>query len=99
MGLRLENECAGEDQQQQQTTDPSSRQRGCYTWTMTADVRLKKKSGRESQGTRRHDELIGGIQPVANQIQNTTVSSAVEFRSCRITETGEREWSRPSAVV
>jgi hypothetical protein len=33
--------------------------------TMTAGVQLrKKKSGRDSQGARRQDELIGGIPPV-----------------------------------
>jgi hypothetical protein len=31
---------------------------------MTAGVHLKKKSGRESQGARRQDELIGGKSPV-----------------------------------
>jgi hypothetical protein len=34
-----------------QEINPSSRQKGCYTWTMTAKVQLLKKiSGRESQG-------------------------------------------------
>jgi hypothetical protein len=45
-------------------TDPSSRQRGCYIRTMTAGVQLRKKSGRETQGARRLDELNGGIAPV-----------------------------------
>jgi hypothetical protein len=32
---------------------------------MTVSVQLKKEiTGRESQGVRREDELIGGIQPV-----------------------------------
>jgi hypothetical protein len=44
----------------------SSRQRGCYIRTMTAGVQLRKKySGRESQGARRQDELLGGKPPVA----------------------------------
>jgi hypothetical protein len=59
-GLGSENEYPGEGQQQLQMTDPSSRQRGCYIRTMTAGVQLRKKnSGRESQGARRQDELIG----------------------------------------
>jgi hypothetical protein len=41
--LGPENECAGEGQQQLQTTDPSSHQRGCYIRTTTASVQLKKK--------------------------------------------------------
>jgi hypothetical protein len=46
-------------------TNPSSRQRGCYIWTMTASVQFKKKvSGRESQEARRQDELVGGKSPV-----------------------------------
>jgi hypothetical protein len=64
-GLGPENECAGEGQQQLQITDTSSRQRRFYTRTMTAGVQLRKQiSDRESQGARRHDELIGGIPPV-----------------------------------
>jgi hypothetical protein len=64
-GLRPENECADEGQQQLQTTDPSFRQRECYIRTMIAGVQLKKKSsGRESQGPRYQDELIGGKPPV-----------------------------------
>jgi hypothetical protein len=36
--------------------------RGCYTRTMTARVQLRKRKidGRESQGARHQDELIGG---------------------------------------
>jgi hypothetical protein len=41
-GLRSENDCASEAQQQLQTTEQSSRQRGCYIWTMIASVLLKK---------------------------------------------------------
>jgi hypothetical protein len=64
-GLRPENECTGEVQHQLQMTDPSSRQRGCYIRTMTANVHLRKKhSGRESQGALRQDKLIGGKPPV-----------------------------------
>jgi hypothetical protein len=60
-GLGAENDCAGEDQQQLQTTDPSSRQTGCYVRTITASVQLENKiTGRESQGACRQDELIGG---------------------------------------
>jgi hypothetical protein len=44
-----ENDYAVEDQQQLQTTDPSSRQRGCYIRTITASDQLKNKiTGRES---------------------------------------------------
>jgi hypothetical protein len=36
---------------------------------MTAGVQLKKKnSGRESQGARRQDELIGGKPPVVKEL-------------------------------
>jgi hypothetical protein len=64
-GIGLENDCAGEDQQQLQTTDPPSRQRGCYIRTITAIVQLENKNnGRESQGDCRQDELIGGKLPV-----------------------------------
>jgi hypothetical protein len=46
-------------------TDPSSRQRGCYIMTIAAGIHLRKKnSGRESQGARHQDELIGGKPPV-----------------------------------
>jgi hypothetical protein len=56
-GLRPENDCAVED--------PSSRQRGCYIRTITANVQLENKiTGRESQGVCRQDELIGGKPPV-----------------------------------
>jgi hypothetical protein len=41
-GLGPENDCAGEGQQQLQTTDPSSPLRGCYTRNMTVSVQLKK---------------------------------------------------------
>jgi hypothetical protein len=61
-----ENDCAGEDQQQLQTIDPSSRQRECYVKTMRASVQLENKiTGRESRGAFRQDELIGGKPPVA----------------------------------
>jgi hypothetical protein len=42
-GLGLENYCAGEDQQQLYTTDPSSRQRGYFVRTTRADVQLENK--------------------------------------------------------
>jgi hypothetical protein len=64
-GLGPENDCAGEDQQQLLTTDPSSRQKGCYIRTITASVQLENKiTGRESRGACRQDELIGGKSPV-----------------------------------
>jgi hypothetical protein len=63
-GLGPENDCAGEGQQQLQTTDPSSRKRGYYIRTMAAGVQLGKICGRESQGAWRQDELIGGKAPV-----------------------------------
>jgi hypothetical protein len=45
------NDCADEDQQQLQTTDPSSRQRRCYIGTITACVEFENDvAGRESQG-------------------------------------------------
>jgi hypothetical protein len=43
VGLGPENDCADEAQQQLETTDPFSRQRGCYIRTMTSSVQLKKK--------------------------------------------------------
>jgi hypothetical protein len=65
-GLGPENDCAGEDQQQFQATDPSSHQRGCYISTITASVQLENKiTGRKSQGTCRQDKLIDGKPPVA----------------------------------
>jgi hypothetical protein len=42
-GLGSENECAGEDQKQLQTTELSSGQRGCYIRAMTTGVQLRKK--------------------------------------------------------
>jgi hypothetical protein len=64
-GLLPENDCAGEDQQQFQMTDLSSRQRKCYIRTIIASVRLENRmTGRESQGAGRQDELIGGKPPV-----------------------------------
>jgi hypothetical protein len=42
----------------------SSRQTGCYIRTMTSGIQLRKHSGRESQGARHQDELIGGKPPV-----------------------------------
>jgi hypothetical protein len=63
-GLGPENECAGEGQKQMQTTDPFSRQRGCYIRTMTANIQLKKHIGRGSQGAWRQRNLIGGKPPV-----------------------------------
>jgi hypothetical protein len=63
--LRPENNSAGEDQQQLQTTDSSSRQKGCYLSTITASVHLENKiTGRESQGASHQEELIGGKPPV-----------------------------------
>jgi hypothetical protein len=64
-GLESENEYANKGQQQLQMTDPSSHQRGCYIRTMTTGVQLRKNySGRESQESRRQDELIDGKPPV-----------------------------------
>jgi hypothetical protein len=64
-GLERESDCAGEDQQQLNTTDPSYRQRGCYVKTITASVQLENKlTGRESQRACRQDELIGDKAPV-----------------------------------
>jgi hypothetical protein len=37
-----------------------------YMKTMTAGVQLKKKSGHDSQGAWRQDELIGCKPPVVN---------------------------------
>jgi hypothetical protein len=56
-----ENDCAGEGQQQLYKTDPSSRQRGCYTRAMTASVQWNKKlASREFKRAWRQDKLIGG---------------------------------------
>jgi hypothetical protein len=63
-GLEPKNDCAGEGQQQLETTDPSSRHRGCYIRTITSRVQLEKNTGRGSQETWRQDELIGGKPPV-----------------------------------
>jgi hypothetical protein len=50
-GIEPENDCASENQQQLETADPSSRQRGCYTRTVTASVQLENRiTGRESPG-------------------------------------------------
>jgi hypothetical protein len=58
-GLGPENDCAGEGQQQLQTTEPSSRQRGCCIRTTTASVQLENKiTGRESQGACQEDVLF-----------------------------------------
>jgi hypothetical protein len=47
------------------STDPSSRQGGCYIRTITASVQLENKiTGRESQRARHQDEPIGGKPPV-----------------------------------
>jgi hypothetical protein len=65
-GLRPKNDCAGEDQQQLYTTDPSSRQRGSYIRITTASVQTENKiTGRESKVACRQDALIGGKPPVA----------------------------------
>jgi hypothetical protein len=63
-GLGPENDCIGEGQQQLQTTDPSSRERGYYIRAITASVQLKKIAGLDSQGACLLDELIGGKPPV-----------------------------------
>jgi hypothetical protein len=62
-GLGSENDGAGEDQQQLQTTGPSSRQGGCYIRTIYASVQSKKNTGRGSPEAWRKDELIGGKPP------------------------------------
>jgi hypothetical protein len=43
-GLRPENDYAGEHQQQFETTEPFSREKGCYIRTITAIVQLKNKN-------------------------------------------------------
>jgi hypothetical protein len=60
-----ENDCAGEGQQQLQTTDPSSSQRGSYIVTITASVQLKEVDGLKSQRSFSQDELVGGKPLVA----------------------------------
>jgi hypothetical protein len=68
-GLRPENDCTDEDQQQLQTTDPSSRQRGCYIRTITSSFQLENEiTGRETQVACRQNEMIGGKPPVVKQI-------------------------------
>jgi hypothetical protein len=55
-GLGPQDDYAGENQRQLQTTDQSSRQRGCYIRTITVSVQLKNKiTGRGSQGACRQD--------------------------------------------
>jgi hypothetical protein len=45
--------------------NPSFHRRGCYMKTITASVQLEKRIiGRESQGTCRQEEQIGGKPPV-----------------------------------
>jgi hypothetical protein len=64
-GLGSENECAGNGQQQLQMRPILSSERMLYK---AYDCRCsieKKNSGRESQGARRQDQLIGGKPPVA----------------------------------
>jgi hypothetical protein len=63
-GLGPTSDCAGENQQQFQTKDPSSRQRGCYIRAITASVQLKKILVLGSQGAWRQDELTDGKPPV-----------------------------------
>jgi hypothetical protein len=65
LGLGPEDVCSTEDQQQLQTTDTSSSQRGCYIRTMAASVQLENKiTGRESQGACRQAQLIVSKPPV-----------------------------------
>jgi hypothetical protein len=50
-GFGPENECAGEEQQQLETTDPFFCQRGCYIRTITSRFQLENKiTGRDTQG-------------------------------------------------
>jgi hypothetical protein len=64
-GVGPKNDCAGEGQQQLYTTDPSSRERGCYIGIISASVQLENKnSGRGSQGTCHQNEPTGGKLPV-----------------------------------
>jgi hypothetical protein len=59
-GLGPDNDCACEGQQQLETTDPSSRERGCYIRAMTESVQLRENiTDRETLGTFRQDELMG----------------------------------------
>jgi hypothetical protein len=61
----LRDVCAGEDQQQLETPDTPTGQRGCYIRTITARVHLENKiTGRESQGACFQDELMSGKPPV-----------------------------------
>jgi hypothetical protein len=67
-GVGPQNDCADEDQQQLSTTDPPSRQRGCYIRTMKPSVQLEKTARRGSQGACRQDELIGGKLSVVKEL-------------------------------
>jgi hypothetical protein len=50
-GVGPENDYAGENQQQLNTTNPSSRQKGCYIRIITSIVQLENKiAGRELKG-------------------------------------------------
>jgi hypothetical protein len=63
--LGPKNECAGERQQQLQMIDPNlSSERIIYKDYDRRCSIEKKKSGRESQGARHQDELIGGAPSV-----------------------------------
>jgi hypothetical protein len=78
-GLGSEND---EDQQQLKTTDPSSRQGGCYIRTTTASVRLENTIiCRLSQGTCRQDELIGANLPVVKWVWPWSSYLLVRFRN------------------
>jgi hypothetical protein len=59
-GLGPENACADEHQQQLETTEPSSLERGCCIRTIAVCPVGKKNSSRGSQGASRQDVLIGG---------------------------------------
>jgi hypothetical protein len=59
-GLGLENDSAGEGQQQLYTTDSASRKRGCYIRPMTAKCLVERNTSRGSHWAWCQDELIGG---------------------------------------
>jgi hypothetical protein len=63
-------------------TDPSSRQRRCYIRTITVSIKLENTiTGRESQGARRRDEMIGG-KPSVVKCNSDFESSYLRAGSC-----------------
>jgi hypothetical protein len=85
-GLGPENDCTGEDHPQLSTTDPSSRQRGCYVRTITSSLQLKN-TGLGLHGACRQDEIFVGKPPV---VRNSDFDS--EFECSAVQWSGRVDW-------